>query len=108
MVTEINGDTLEFDQLTDGFTIRIPITLNTIIKTLSITNSLGCVTVLNTQDTLIINNPGDAAFTSSDFCEGQTNDIVFLADTGLFSLVDNSTSLLINGSTGQIINPEPR
>ena len=106
LVTEINGDTLEFDQLTDGFTIRIPITLNTIIKTLSITNSLGCVTVLNTQDTLIINNPGDAAFTSSDFCEGQTNDIVFLADTGLFSLVDNSTSSLINGSTGQIINPE--
>lgn len=102
---EINGDTLNFEQLSDGFTIRIPISLNTVIKTLSITNSLGCVTLLNTKDTIVVTNPGDASFESYDFCEGQTNTINFLADTGLFSLVNNSTGSSININTGQIINP---
>jgi gliding motility-associated-like protein len=98
----VNSDTLNFLQIQDGYTLKIPLAKNNIIKVLSITNSLGCGTILNTSDTLIVNNAGDASFTSTSFCVGQTNTITFLADTGIFALVNNTTSATINPSTGII------
>lgn len=88
----VNNDTIHYNQVQDGHTVKIPLAKNNVVKVLSITNSLGCATILNTSDTLIVNNPGDASFTSTDFCEGQTNTITFLGDTGIFSLVNNTTS----------------
>lgn len=99
----VNSDTIHYNQVQDGHTVKIPLAKNNVVKVLSITNSLGCATILNTSDTLIVNNSGDASFTSTDFCEGQTNTITFLGDTGIFSLVNNTTSATINPNTG-IIN----
>jgi hypothetical protein len=98
----VNTDTLFFSQIQDGHTIKIPLAKNNIVKVLSIINSLGCATFLNTSDRLVVNNARDASFTSTNFCEGQTNVITFLADTGLFALVNNSTSASINPTTGII------
>lgn len=98
----VNQDTIQFVQIQDGYTVRIPLAQNNIVKVLSITNSLGCATILNSSDTLVVNNGGNADFSSSDFCEGQTNIITFLADTGTFSLVNNTTGAIINPNTGII------
>lgn len=98
----VGSDTLNLIQIQDGEVITIPISSNTIVKVLSITNSINCTTIINESDTLVINNAGNADFTSQDFCEGDNNVITFLADTGTFSLVNNLSSASINPTTGII------
>lgn len=99
----VEGDTINLTQIQDGHVVTIPIVIaNTTVEVLSITNSMGCITVLNETDNFVVNNVEDASFTSNDFCEGQTNTITFLGDTGVFSLVNNTTAATINPSTGII------
>lgn len=98
----VNNDTLKYLQVQDGHTVKVPLSQNAVIKVLSITNNLGCVTVLNTSDTLVIDNPGDANFISDDFCSGQSNTIIFLGDTGVFSLINNTSAAIIDPNTGII------
>lgn len=99
----VEGDTINLTQIQDGHVVTIPIvSANTTVEVLSITNSMGCITVLNETDNFVVNNVEDASFTSNDFCEGQSNTITFLGDTGVFSLVNNTTAATINPSTGII------
>lgn len=104
----VNGDSLNFNQVQDGYTIQIPLSSASNIVTVgSITNSTGCTTILNSTNTVVIQNPGNAAFSSNDFCFGQSNTINFLGDQGEFSLVNDTTGAIIHPVTGILSNITP-
>lgn len=104
----VNNDSLNFYQVMDGHTIQIPLSsANNTVTVESITNSTGCTTILGVTDNIIIPNPGNASFTSSNFCFGESNTIQFFGDQGEFNLVNDTTGAFIHPSTGILSNVTP-
>lgn len=104
----VNNDSLNFYQVMDGHTIQIPLSsANNTVTVESITNSTGCTTILGVTDNIIIPNPGNAAFSSSNFCFGESNTIQFFGDQGEFTLINDTTGAFIHPSTGILSNVTP-
>lgn len=102
LLLNINGQEVSYTQIEDGDIITVPLPLNSVFTVKSITNATGCTTDLNVTDSIIA--PGNAAFSSTDFCLGDANVITFLGNQGVFSLVSDTTNATINTSTGILSN----
>lgn len=100
----VNNHSLLYTNISDGAIIHVPLGNGNTIEIGTITNSLGCTTLLNVVDTISILNPGNADFIASDFCFGDQNTITFLGDQGDFSLIGNTSGATIHPTTGIISN----
>lgn len=102
LLLNINGQEVSYTQIEDGDIITVPLPTNAVFTVKSITNATGCTTDLNVTDSIIA--PGNAAFSSTDFCLGDANVITFFGNQGVFSLVSDTTNATINSSTGILSN----